>query len=213
MLTTLYNAISSLTEQADIEAALKTLVDTGALHFEPWLWIKNLWMADSPFTSVLPLSVSDIVNIKSVVDADLYAALEVFVASETYQGIVLPYFNAVPMPGATANFIIFQLTIYKNPNGFFILPVLAAATQYLSTVMNPQQEASSGNEANKGTGQMMKYFMPLFSIWICSSSNAAFALYWVMSNVIQMVQTLAFNWYFKWEDRKKALSGKEAQQE
>lgn len=210
LLTTLYDAVNGLTDKSEILTALQQIQTSGAFHFEPWLWIKNLWMADSPFTSVLPLSATDLMNIKGVVDENLYTALETFIAGDIYQSIVLPAFNAVPLPGATANFLLFQLTIYQNPNGYFILPVLAAATQYLSTIMTPQQD-NSGNEASKSTGQMMKYFFPLFSLWICSSSNAAFALYWVMANVIQMAEQFAFNRYFDWEDRKKRPGTEEAE--
>lgn len=209
LLTVLYDAVAHLTEEAEVHQAIDAIVASGAFRFEPWLWIKNLWMADSPFSSVLPLTVNDLVNINGAVNPETYAALEAFVSGSVYQNMVLPKFNAVPLPGATANFLIFQLTIYKNPNGYFILPILAAASQFLSTAMNPQQEGAN-NEATKGTGQMMKYFFPLFSLWICSTSNAAFSLYWVMANIIQIVQQVGFTWYFKREDRKKALALEEA---
>ncbi|HML45558.1 MAG TPA: YidC/Oxa1 family membrane protein insertase [Clostridia bacterium] len=210
LLTALYNAVGNLTDKNEILAAIHQIQASGAFHFEPWLWIKNLWMADSPFTSVLPLTATDLMNIKGVVNADMFTALETFITGDVYQSIVLPVFNAVPLPGGTANFLLFQVTIYQNPNGFFILPVLAAVSQYLSTLMTPQQD-TSGSDASKGTGQMMKYFFPLFSLWICSTSNAAFALYWVMANLFQMAEQFVFNRYFNWEDRKKRQVAEEAE--
>ena len=34
----------------------------------------------------------------------------------------------------------------------------------------------------------MKWFFPIFSLWICATSNAGFALYWVFINIIQVGQ-------------------------
>ena len=50
-----------------------------------------------------------------------------------------------------------------------------------------------------GTNAFMKWFFPLFSLWLCFSYNAAFALYWAVSNVIAVVQNWGINWYL---DRK-----------
>ena len=49
-------------------------------------------------------------------------------------------------------------------------------------------------------------FFPLFSVWICGSSNAAFSIYWMAANVIQIVQQLAVNWYFERQDAKAAAA-------
>ena len=40
----------------------------------------------------------------------------------------------------------------------------------------------------------MKWFFPIFSLWICASSNAAFALYWVVTNIFSLVTNLLINW-------------------
>ena len=47
----------------------------------------------------------------------------------------------------------------------------------------------------------MKYFFPLFSLWICSSYNAMFSLYWVMSNLVAWVQSLIMNHIFEKKDQ------------
>ena len=49
----------------------------------------------------------------------------------------------------------------------------------------------------------MKWFFPLFSLWLCAGYNAAFAIYWMAANVIQIVQQVAVNWYFDRKDREK----------
>ena len=53
-------------------------------------------------------------------------------------------------------------------------------------------QQAANNAMNSG---LMKWFFPLFSLWICASSNAAFALYWVASNLIAMAQNTLINKY------------------
>ena len=43
------------------------------------------------------------------------------------------------------------------------------------------------------TGKMMTWFFPIFSLFICFSYSAAFALYWVMGNIVSIGQTLLIN--------------------
>jgi membrane protein insertase Oxa1/YidC/SpoIIIJ len=103
------------------------------------------------------------------------------------------------------NLVITQLLIYSNNNGWFILPILSAVTQYLMTLSQPQQPAANGQNS---TGQFMKYFFPLFSLWICSSYNALFSLYWVISNVFAWIQSIVLNKVFE-NMEKKEKSNKE----
>ena len=50
--------------------------------------------------------------------------------------------------------------------------------------------------------KFMNYFFPIFTLILCFNYNAIFALYWVTSNVIAIVQTKGINMYL---DRKEAL--------
>ena len=113
-----------------------------------------------------------------------------------------------PLPGwANMNFFLFTLTVYKHFNGLLILPVAAGLSQLVMTKVNPQMsgqaqvpatQGASGAQA-PGMGNFMKYFFPLFSVYICLTSNAGFALYWVVSNLIATGMTFLINLYF---DRK-----------
>ena len=104
------------------------------------------------------------------------------------------------------NLIIAQVKIYANNNGWFILPVLSAVTQYLMTLTQPQQASANGQNS---TGQFMKYFFPLFSLWICSSYNALFSLYWVISNVFAWIQSIVLNKVFENMDKKEKSNKEE----
>ncbi|MDD3840064.1 MAG: YidC/Oxa1 family membrane protein insertase [Clostridia bacterium] len=67
-------------------------------------------------------------------------------------------------------------------NGYYILPVLAGVSQFLSTkMMMSQNEAAADNK-------MMTYFFPIFSAYICIKFPAGLSLYWFASNLFQMIQ-------------------------
>ena len=50
----------------------------------------------------------------------------------------------------------------------------------------------------------MLYVMTFMSLYFCAIYNSAFALYWVISNVYAIVESIAFNKYFEQQDRKSA---------
>ena len=113
--------------------------------------------------------------------------------------------NANPMPGWTFSFLGFNLSIMQNYNGYFLLPILSAVSQFAMTAITPQQPtAQQGQQSGQGTMNFMKWFFPLFSLYICASYNGAFALYWVTANLIMMVQTWGINKYLDAKDAKKA---------
>ena len=69
-----------------------------------------------------------------------------------------------------------------------------------------QQQPAQG--AGAGTGKFMQYFFPIFSLVICLSYSAAFALYWVAGNLVSMGQTYAINKYLdKKEQAAAAVAG------
>ena len=66
------------------------------------------------------------------------------------------------------------------------------------------QQAQQADQSNPMNSPVMKWFFPLFSVWICATSNAAFSIYWMAANVIQIVQQLAVNYWFERQDAKTA---------
>jgi len=199
---------------ANIEIANQTieLLVNNVIPNQGWLWVKNLWMPDSPFASIvaqeaqLKLIPVDIwVSVINSLPADTITALQGLgitadtVTSDTYQTFVTLLSNSqlytqqlelwASMP--EVNLILFKLQIFATNNGFFITPILAAVTQYIMTITQPQ--TASTNASGKGTGQFMKYFFPLFSLYICSTYNAGFSIYWVTSNVIAWGEGVIIN--------------------
>ena len=201
MMVQIHEAVGPAIEREEVYSALDALM-AGGFHFEKFLWIKNLWMADSPFATVLPINASGLAALRAiegVLTAEGLAELKTFMNSTAYAH-VLTYFRATPS-SYNLNLIITQLHFYNTPNGYFVLPIIAALSQLLSTMLQPM-DANAGMQAEgqKGTGNFMKYFFPLFSLYICATSNAAFAIYWVVANFATIVSQLSMNWYFKRKD-------------
>ena len=190
------------------------LLTTGTQTNESWLWIKNIWMPDSPFNPVI----ADSANLR-MIPADIWAKVFASLDPASVTALAQYGIDAATIRGETVfaalqtlpiyaqetqlwatmpqlNLLIVNLSIYAHNNGWFILPILAAVTQYLMTLSQPQPAADPNNPA-ASTNKFMKYFFPLFSLWICSSYNAIFALYWVVSNVFAWVQGLVMNKMFE----------------
>ena len=203
------------------------LITTGVQTNEGWLWVKNLWMPDSPFATMIA-DQSSLSQIGVDIWAKVFAGLDATkVAALANLGdglaITAENINAETIFAALSqstiytseiqrwavmpelNLIFTKLTIFAQPNGWFLLPILAAATQFLMTMFQPQP-APAGDSQAASTNKMMKYFFPLFSLFICFSYNAGFALYWVASNLIAGVQGYALNKYFDAQE-KKSISG------
>lgn len=195
---------------------------------ESWLWVKNLWMPDSPFSAAWPdlsslrLVTSDIwqnayntlvangANLPATItydfsDANLQATIQ---AIYTYMEQMPEYVKATSnLPGWSFNLLIAQLDLKTMYNGFFILPLLAAGTQFLMNAMQPTQATGDANQQAQANSNFMKWFFPLFSLFVCSGYSAVFSLYWVMGNVIGAVQTVGINWYLDRKEKKDATVG------
>ena len=202
---------------------------------EPWLWIRNLWMPDSPFAAALPdmntlrqipgdqwvtwfngldqaslpVLIKDLsLTADSFSQANLAATLQTLVGTVQEPGVIFQnaaYASAIAVkPGWTFNLLITQFSLINTYNGLLILPILSAVSQLAMTKImgTNQQPAAQGQGA--GTGKFMQYFFPIFSMVICLSYSAAFALYWVAGNLASMGQTYAINKYL--DNKEKAAA-------
>lgn len=190
---------------------------------EGCLWIRNIWMPDSPFVSMLP-NLSTLQQVtgdiwqKCVTGDTLAWLIETFqLAPDPFSNANLSatittlnaalqetsfYANSGVLPGWTFNVLIASFSIMKDWNGLFILPVLAAASQFIMTKLQPAQPADAqANQQQSGMG-FMNWFFPLFSLWVCASYNGAFALYWVAANVIAVVENIGINKYLDYKEKK-----------
>jgi YidC/Oxa1 family membrane protein insertase len=176
---------------------------------QPFLWIKSIYQPDSFLSTIIPAIGDQLQNIQEVagtiLTADNLASVRQFLGSDAYKTIAAQ-FGA----GSTifqTKMLFWDISIPAQFNGWFILPILAGVSQMISSkLLTPGNASAAGNDAQQQTNKMMQWFMPLFSVWICATYTSAFSLYWVFSNVFQVLQQLAINWYF---DKKKVKSNPE----
>lgn len=190
---------------------------------EPFLWIKNLWMPDSPFATYMP----DVQSLQLVdyqvwneVSAKLAAAgvipealafadrnamltyitdvVTPFVASDVYA----PYIAPVSGLGDLSLLGLIRFSIYKEGNGWFVLPALSMISQVFMQKLTMQNTQMDPSQA--GTQKTMIWVMLFMSLYFCASYNSAFALYWVVSNIYAIIEQIAFTKYFEMQDRKAA---------
>ncbi|HNW87111.1 MAG TPA: YidC/Oxa1 family membrane protein insertase [Candidatus Limiplasma sp.] len=200
------------------------LITTGTQTNEGWLWVKNLWMPDSPFSAII-VDQTSLKQIPADIWAKVFGALSadqvsllsnLKITADTINGDVIftalqnsaAYVTETALWGTMpqVNLIFAKLSVYAHNNGFFILPVLAAVTQYLMTLTQPQTPSTTVDGAanpTASTNKFMKWFFPIFSLYICSSYNAGFSIYWVMANLISWAQGLVLNKIFDEQDKKR----------
>lgn len=89
----------------------------------------------------------------------------------------------------------FSNGVYLLVIGAILIPVLAAATQWINTKLMPTQ-ANSGNEkADQMAAQMkmMNTMMPLMSAFFCFTLPAGMGIYWIAGAVIRSIQQVVIN--------------------
>ena len=108
----------------------------------------------------------------------LAGCLPLLVQMPILMGMYYALFNFTFPSAEAAAF--FWLPSMSEPDPYYILPVLSAATTFL------QQKMTS----SEMTGQMkiMMTVMPLFIGWISLKFPSGLVLYWVTMNVVQIIQ-------------------------
>ena len=228
----MFSAMRNMANEHTIQMIL-TIKETGEVPaLQSWLWIKNVFQPDSFMSTILPkvgdtLKMVTAVNGSSILTPENIETAKAFLATEEYAAIAAQ-FGANAFTSMQLNLVFFRplltlptsfANLFQYANGLFILPVMAALSQFFMTKFTggtqPKQDENASQEqqaaANAMNSGFMKWFFPLFSLWICAGYNAAFAIYWMAANVIQIVQQVAVNWYFDRKDRQEALEADNAE--
>lgn len=187
---------------------IKQNILAGIENYQPklqsLLWIKNVFQPDSFMSTVVPAfgsTLPEITKASGTVTMEMIEEAKAFLQTNEYSTWAANYGNAVAY---SAPLLMWTITIPKKFNGLFILPILSAVSQFFtSKFMNAGQQSSNAQQAS--TNKFMQWFFPLFSLWICASSNAAFALYWVFINVFQIAQQFIIGKLIDRSENKKKL--------
>ncbi len=234
ILIIVFNAMRTAANR-EILGQLTQILNGETPKMESWLWIRNIWMPDSPFFSAWPDA-----NTLRMIPADLwkswFAGLESTPVLMQGLGLTADSFESAnlaatiqtlmeavsrneayvagitPIPGWNNLSVLglINFSVFQDYNGLLILPILSSVTQIIMTKITGTGQTAQPADANgqsAATGKMMTWFFPIFSLVICVGYTAAFALYWVAGNVISMLQTIVINKMLdKKEQREAALS-------
>lgn len=91
-----------------------------------------------------------------------------------------------------------QTPNFTQVSALWLIPILAAATTYISSYLTTKLSMSSAaqnEQAAQMQNSMMKMF-PLMTGFICFTLPAGVGLYWIISNLVQMIQQVFLNKYF-----------------
>ncbi len=233
ILFAMFYALRAMSNEQLASQAFDILLN-GEPRLEPFLWLKNLWMPDSPFASSWPnlqslmaveqkqwltvfntLSADQVAQLGAAINIPDLSAASFLKDGKVLQGTVQAIGDAMAaMPSyqqATAGISYMTIplvnwSVSNTWNGLLILPILSAVSQFLTTKATQQdQPAPAANDEKaqqqQANSNFMKWFFPIFSLVICLTSNAAFALYWVVSNLVHMAMNAGINWYLERQDK------------
>ena len=233
ILLAMFGAMRMVANEQLVQQAFDILLGNEPV-LESWLWIKNLWMPDSPFASAWPdlnslnMITADIwqkvitampAETLATLTATIEEATGVLVSYESFgtatQASVKAVYDAMAtmpsyvehvstLPGWNFNLILTTVSVMKDFNGWFLLPLLSAVSQFFMSSMTQPSSDAQQTDQQKSTSNFMKWFFPIFTLWLCFSYTAAFALYWVASNLIAMAQNWGINKYLDAKEKKAA---------
>jgi YidC/Oxa1 family membrane protein insertase len=195
-LSTEYNTLVQDPNNSDEEINAR-LSEVYKERMESWLWIKNIFMPDSYADVVPSLKVYTGGGLGNL-NAKLPDNLNITGGYEALVAPVAKEFNK-------ANF-----WDIKNWNGYFILPILSIALNFLSAKLmkgsNPEMP-NVGQDEEKARSQaasmkMMQYTMPLMIGVFSLFYSSAFTIYLFFSSLLSVLFQLTYNIITKKADEK-----------
>lgn len=146
---------------------------------DSWLWIKNVWKADTATNSIpsfdeyLAITKQVVINGEQV-DYNTLDNTEKEQVKTEYELIMTPLRQEI-----------------GGANGYYIMLILVVGTAVLSQWL-VQRKMKVGNDANNpaaGASKIMMFILPLLLGIFAFSSNSVFSLYLLTSQVISILTT------------------------
>lgn len=152
-----------------------------------WLWVNNIFQPDTGIAPILmPLRDFMAIGLEKMVpqlfSADVIASVKYL--SPLYEHIMGP----VLIPYTVSSGVL--------TNGWFILPLLAGGTSFLTSWLQAKLNPSPQQNQMKG----MMYMFPIISVMVCFSSNGAFAIYWIVSNILSLILQAILAYVYRKKD-------------
>lgn len=204
------------------EMTVRLLVEDNAQElFESFkfLWINNIWQPDNGFASVVPdaqaflatKNLHDLIYLHNNTEAWTKLIEMGLATAQNIDGVTTYSFLTTDAAIAAFNTAMepFAKMYEGYNNGWFIMPILAAGTNFLSVYITQKNQPKPQGDAAaaQGTGKLMTYLFPAMSFFFCLSYNASFAIYWTLSSIYMVIVNIILNKKFKIEPAKE-VSGK-----
>lgn len=76
---------------------------------------------------------------------------------------------------------------------YWIFPLIAALSTFLTSFISQKMAAKSQGTEQANQMKMMQYFFPLMTGWFCYILPAAMGLYWIVGNILQVIQSVTLD--------------------
>lgn len=180
-----FGAMRVLVSEQTIQLFLRAAEEGAAnVQLPQWLWVHNFWQPDSGFASILPKAADFIstltANSQAISPQQLHILQQAGLIDFTSGTLtcVTQSYDALTAGLLSGN----NLTGYAN--GWFLLPVLSGVVLFFQQKLTQKAGLTQQSQQNA----LMTWIFPLFTVYICITSNTAFALYWTASNVYALGQ-------------------------
>lgn len=172
-----------------------------ATQLPSWLWVHNFWQPDSGLAGVLP----NAQEFASFVQTNATYLSPQTMSLLQNHGLISFADGVLSINDATytalADSIVKANNLVGYNNGWFVLPVISGALLFVQQMIMMKNQPQMQQQ---GGGKMMLWFMPIFSIYICVTSNTAFTLYWIASSAYSLILQIVMEAVFKKQERKQA---------
>ncbi len=145
--------------------------------------------------------------IRMVLLMGVYAAIRSMIFAQDSAGNIT--MNIKPAIAGSPAYSLFGLDLSQTPQFstdfakvfssgewlLWLIPILSGVAALVSSMISMAQQKHTNPQAAEMGGGMkgMMLIMPLFSIWIAFSVPAAVGLYWIYSNLVNMIIMLVVN--------------------
>lgn len=81
-------------------------------------------------------------------------------------------------------------------NALILIPILSGVTSFLMSMVSMKMNPMSAGGAAGSSMKVMMYTMPLMSLWIAFKVPVGVGIYWIIANIISIVQTTILNKFY-----------------
>ena len=157
-----------------------------------------------PLQYILHLDVDVIKKIAEVLSIEYSRTSQITIANAIAENAALIE-EKVGVVVEALNFDFFGLNLSMTPDLKFIswlwiIPILAAITSYVVAIVS--RSLSGNTSAANEQMKTMNIIMPLMSGYFCFIMPAGIGIYWIASNVMQILQQTILTMYYKRKDEK-----------